>query len=325
MPTISRSQKKFCIALLVALAVIAVFLFSPGSRSNRLLDGSLVMLESVTCGKTHVSPAAKPPGPLRLLPAQWLRSLNWDSGAPMTINQKSDTFVFWLRFNNSKGDQSVRYAIADEEGFEAPIPFSGPHLNYKPTGFGKSKVGHARSFGLLPRRSRKFYLRLYQQDKNGHPVRVANFPVENTPANNVPGWIASSLPISQQTNSLVFALEKAAVGIVPPEKLVPPYDSFPGEWSEFRFRVTEHGKPSSGWNINEIWIYDATGNQLRTSKEDHWSLNGTFSRIEAGEIICTHRWAFWPGEPAWKLRVHFEHETRPAFWAEYFINPNFLH
>jgi uncharacterized protein YxjI len=98
----------------------------------------------------------------------------------------------------------------------------------------------------------------------------------------------------------------------------------PGEWSEFRFRVSDHGKQSSGWNVSEIWISDATGNQVRTSKEDIGSLNGTFSRIEEDEIICVHRWGFWPGEPAWKLRVRFEHEIKGDFWAEYFIKPKVL-
>lgn len=315
-------------AIILATGTIAVvtqkLMALSSSRSGRLLDGSRVVLESVTYGTTHVSPTAKPPGPLRLLPAKWLQTLKWDSGKVRTSTQNTDTFVFWLRFNNSEGDRYVRYAIADENGFEAPSPFSGPHWDYPAAGFGTNRVGLARSFGLLPRRSKKFYLCLYQQDKDGKPVRVGNFPIENVPVKDVPNWIASSLPVSRETNGLVFALEKAVVGILPKETLVPPYDSCRGEWSEFRFRVSEQGRPSRGWNINEILIYDATGNQVRTSREDIGSLNGTFSRIEDDEIICTHRWQFWPGEPASKLRVHFQHERQPDFWAEYFVKPTFL-
>jgi RNA polymerase sigma factor (sigma-70 family) len=296
----------------------------PSSRIGRLLDRSTVVLEGVTYGKTHSSPISKPPTPFRILPAKWLRKLNWNSGTIRTSTQKNDTFVFWLKFNNSKGDTGIRYAIADENGIEAPVPFSGPHWDYDSAGFGTIHTASARSFGSIPHRSKKFFLRLYEQDRNGDLVRVANFPVQNISPKDFPQWQASSLPFSRETNGLLFTLEKAVVGLSPNEKLVPPYDSFPGQWSEFRFRVTRNGKSESGWKINEIWIYDATGNHIRTSKEDNWSLNGIFSRIENDEIICTHRWEFWPGESAWKLRVRFENKAQPDFWAEYFIKPDFL-
>jgi len=187
----------------------------PTVRSGRLLDGSRVVLENVTFGKTHVSPTGKPPVPFRFLPAKWLRGLKWNSGTPRTSHQETDMFVFWLQFSNSKGDESVRYAIADENGVEAPAVFNGPHWNYDPAGFGTNRVGQARSFGLLPRRSKKFYLRLYQQTAHGQPVRVADFPIENVPVRAVPGWVPSPLPVSQETNGLGFTLERAVVGILP--------------------------------------------------------------------------------------------------------------
>lgn len=311
----------------LAVAVIAIGLrlaLAPDFQKGRLVDGSSVVLESVTRGTNHVSPMRKPPGILRLLPAKWLRALKWKSGTQRASNQKDGTLVFWLRFNNSKGDESVRYVISDESGFEAPVPFSGVHWNYDSGGFGTNFVGRARSFGLLPRRSSKFYLRLYQLSKEGELVRVANFPIANSPITNVPSWSATSLPITQATNDLAFQLVNADVGVAINETLTEPYNSFPGPWSEFTFRVAKQERPAPGWSINEIWIYDATGNSVRTSKEDWWSLNGTFSRSENGKIICRHRWQFWPGESAWKLRVHFEHQTEPEFWAEYFVKPAFL-
>jgi hypothetical protein len=250
--------------------------------------------------------------------------LKWNSGTIKTVTQKTNTMVFWLQYDNSDRDKPVRYAIADENGFESTVSFNGPYFEYDRGGFGKKKIGHARSFGLLPRRASRFYLRLYQQNSQGRLERVANFPIQNVPAKDVPNWSASPLPAAQKTNGLVFTLEKAVVGILPTEKLVPPYDSFPGQWSEFRFRVSDHGNPSSGWSVNEILISDATGNQVRTSKEDVQSLNGTFSRIELDVIVCTHRWGFWPGESAWKLRVRFEHQARLDFWAEFLIKPDFL-
>ena len=322
------------VLILAATSVLFTNLYRWRSyRSGRLLDGSSVVLESVTYGKKHQSPTSKPPFLLGFLPDKWLRWLSWNPGDLETRSWDSDIFVFWLRFSNPRGDQSradsigdhsIRYAIADENGFEAPVPFSPWYEDYRPAGFGTNKIGNLRSFGLYPRRSPKFYLRMYQQDKNGQPVRVANFPIENIPTKAVAGWTASTLPVSQETNGLSFTLEKAAVGIVPKEKVVRPYNSYPGSWSEFRFRVMDHGRPSTGWNVSEIFVYDATGNDLRTAGDYGWCLNGTFSRVEDNQIICTHRWGFWPGEPAWKLRVHFSQEAGGDFWAEYFVRPDFL-
>ena len=312
-----------CLALLF-MTIALRLAFAPSSDVGHLVDGSSVVLESVTRGTNHVAPTRRPPAMLGLLPAKWLQVIKWKSGSPLTLNQKTSTTVFWLTFNNSKGDASVRYAIADENGFEAPVPFSGAYRDFNPGGFGTNFIGHARSFGLTPRRCGKFYLRLYQQSAKGDLVRVANFPIQNASVTNVSNWSPASLPITRATNDLAFQLIKAEVGVAINEKLRVPYDSFPGQWSEFTFRVNERGEPSPGWSINEIWIEDATGNRIRTSKEDLWSLNGTFSRNQDGQIICTHRWSFWPGEPAWKLRVRFEHETKPDFWAEYFVLPAFL-
>lgn len=309
------------IVSILTLAVVVVWLDSR-SRIGWLLDGSEIVLENATFGKEHVSPS-KPPLYLQLLPKKWLDRLKWKPGKASTSKQTKDFFVFWLKMSKSADPKTLRYAIADENGFEAPMIFDGLYADYEPSGFGTNELGLIRTPAMYPARSKKFYLRLYQQDASGALVRAANFPVAKTPSTNVPNWSPEPLPAKRETNGLTFILERAEVGLQPKVKVVPPYDSYPGAWSEFAFRVTENGKPSAGWDVHEIWIYEAKGNWIRTSKRDLWSLNGTFSRLENGNIICTHRWEFWTGEPAWKLRVRFEHPDKPDFWADYVVRPHF--
>src|SRR5947209_7428119 len=151
--SLAKLKPALVAAIVLTVAAAAVILVSKlnewrSYRSGRLLDGSSVVLESVTYGKTHPSPRSKPPFPLGFLPDKWLRWLNWNPGDLKGRYWDSDIFVFWLRFNNPRGDQSrssstndyaVRYAIADENGFEAPVPFSPWYEDYRPPGFGTNK------------------------------------------------------------------------------------------------------------------------------------------------------------------------------------------
>ncbi len=73
-----------------------------------------------------------------------------------------------------------------------------------------------------------------------------------------------------------------------------------------------------------MWISDAIGKPIRVSGEDYGSFNGQFSRTDADEIVCVHRWDLWSDEPAWKLRVHFEHPHQPSYWVEYLVRPVFV-
>ena len=190
-----------------------------------------------------------------------------------------------------------------------------------PSGFGTNYIGLVRGAGLFPRRSKRFWLRLYQPDGSGNLVRVAEFPIRNPGFRREPSWKPEPLPSDLQTNGLVLTLTKAKVGTRPPGPVLAPYNLQAGEWSEFRFRVTEQGKTSAGWTIKEMWIADAISKPIRVSGEDSSSFNGQFSRTDGDEIVCFHRWDFWADEPAWKVRVHFEHPAKPGCWAEYLGPP----
>jgi hypothetical protein len=223
-----------------------------------------------------------------------------------------------LRFENGKGDKLIRYAFADVNGYESPTLFNGRYADYQPPGFGTNLIGHVRCFGLLPRRSEKFSLRLYEQDEFGQLRRVANFPVRNLAVSTAPGWIAEPFPISRSTNGITFSLVKAVIGTTPRES---PPPLRPGHWSEFRFQVVDPTNGPAGWRVSEMWLSDATGNFYRTAPD----CPGLFvTGLENDEIVCFSRWGFWPGESAWKLKAHFENGVGGDGWIECFFKPTFL-
>jgi len=309
---------------LTALVVVLV-LAAIGSVGGRLLDGTQVRLEKANYGTNHIAPKATLEGLLRHLPSKWSEKIQWQPGSGERRVSDRSIFTFWLRFSRPTTDaQALGYAIADENGFEAPMLFTGPYGSYSPGGFSKSDTGVVRSSGIFPHRSKKFFLRLYQQDAAGKRLRVAQFAIRNEALTNPPGWTPQALPIEQKSNGLVFSLIKAEVGVAPPGALLPRYTLQAGAWSEFRFRVSGEGQPSARWTVNEILISDAAGGQLRVSAEDGGAFNHQFSRIERDEIVCVHRWAFWPEEPAWKLSVHFEQLAKPGCWVEYSVRPKFV-
>ena len=188
-----------------------------------------------------------------------------------------------------------------------------------------TRLGLIRGTGNFPRRSKMFFLRLYQQTQDGQRVRVADVPVRNHGYQDYPRWKPQGLPIEHQTNNFTFALVTAKVGIASPGSLLPPYALQAGEWIEFRFQVSAQGRPASGWSINEMIMWDATGNRLRVSGEDLGALTRQLSRLEQNELVCVHRWGFWADEPAWRLSVHFEQRGDWDCWIDYMVRPEFLH
>lgn len=292
---------------------------------GRLLDGTEVVLQKVSYGTNHTGPKVPIEALLRHLPANWYPTIHWTPGSARTNASARPIFTFWLNFSTPAAtSQSITYALADERGFEVPMIFEGPYGSYEPGGFSKSHGGLVRGTGTFPHRSRKFFLRLYQQAGNGERVRVAEFPVRNIGFQNCPHWTPQVLPVEHQNNGFTFALVKAEVGVTPPGPLEMPYDAQTGEWSEFRFRVSTQGQRCAGWSVNEMIVSDPTGNRLRVSGEDLGAFNHQLSRVEGDEIVCLHRWEFWAEESAWRLRVHFERPTTNECWVEYLVRPTFL-
>ena len=321
----TRIKRIFCaVGGVVALVVVTVVLTARWPTPGRLLEGTRVVLEKASYGTNHVSPKAPLEGLYRRLPAKWLQKIQWRPSAGTQITTARPIFMFWLNFSNPGASQPIGYAIVDENGFEAPMVFTGPYTAYWPGGFAKNHVGLARGSGTFPHRSRKFLLRLYQQDGEGKRFRVAEFSIRNEGFENVSGWQPQDLPVAKQTNGLVFSIVKADVGVTPPGAVEAPYNLRSGEWSEFRFQISGPDQSSAGWTINEMIISDATGNRLRVSAEDMGAFNHQFSRLERNEIVCLHRWELWSEEPAWKLSVHFERAGMPGCWIEYLVRPQFL-
>ncbi len=312
------------VLLLAAVGTIVFLLATAPRRASRLLDGTWVVLEKVSFGTTYSSPQPLLDRLLRHLPASWFGRINYNLCSARAGTADREIFTFWLKFSSpAAGTQPISYAIADGSGFEAPMIFTGFYGPYQPAGFGRKRIGLVRGAGLFPRCSKNISLRLYQPDSRGSLVRVAEFPIRNLGFTNSPAWKPLPLPIVQQTNGLTLMLVRAQVGTPCPGSLRAPFALQAGQWSELRFRVIEEGKPAAGWTIKEMWMSDGISKPIRVSGEDNGSFNGQFCRAEGEDIVCVHRWDFWTDEPAWKLRVHFEHPGKPGCWVEYLVRPEF--
>jgi hypothetical protein len=311
-------------ALLLLVGAMALSLLWPSGRSGRMLDGSAVVLEAVTFGKEHRSPVSRVAPLIEKLPAQVLRVLDWHSAVTNNFRVNRDIFAFWFRFRYPDRDKSVRYAIADENGFEALAVFTGGYGNYGPAGFGKSSFGAVRSFGLFPVRSNRFFLRLYEENGAGDLVRVANLAVKNSRVSAAPAWSPEPFPVSRITNGVVLTLAAVEIGV--PAKGRKEGISFigsskpcPGNWGEYRLRVNDLAAPSVRWDLSEILIDEATGNYARVGPDLGWFRGGR----EKDEIVWSAPWVFWKGETAWRLRAHFTNAVGREAWMECFVRPSF--
>jgi hypothetical protein len=325
----STRTKRFVVVLAsVTALLVGALIVGLTPRSNirgRLLDGSAVVLQKASYGTNYSDPEAPLEGMLRHLPAKWRDRIHWSPGSKRSGTSTPPLFTFWLRVANSNAaNQSISYAIADQNGFESPMIFAGPYGSYSPGGFSRNSVGLIRGTCMFPRQSKKFFLRLYQLDANGERVRVAEFPVTNSGVQNSAHWKPENLPSEHQTNGFTFTLSKAEVGVSPPGPLIAPYNAQGGAWLELRFSVGAQGRRCADWKINEMFVSDESGKQLRVSAQDLGAFNRQFSRAEGDEIVCLHRWDFWADEPAWKFKIHFEQSTNNDCWIEYLLRPHFL-
>src|SRR5262245_4503786 len=135
MPASWKGRKRVVVGgLLLAVGATALLIFWPSGRSGRMLDGSAVLLEAVTIGKEHHSPVSKVAPLIEKLPSRVLRALEWHSALAEKFTVRHDDVALWLRFRSRDGDKSVRYAIADDGGFEAFGTFDGRYGGYRRAG-----------------------------------------------------------------------------------------------------------------------------------------------------------------------------------------------
>src|SRR5437879_4725020 len=127
-----------------ALLMTALLVASTAWRRihGRLLDGTEVALQGVSYGTNQASPKAPLEGLLVHLPARWHRAIQWRPSSRISSASPQPIFTFWLNLSSPAAEsQAISYAIADEDGFEAPMVFGGLYGPYAPGGFSTNRVG----------------------------------------------------------------------------------------------------------------------------------------------------------------------------------------
>lgn len=333
----TKSKTACAVAAAVILGTIAYQVGTmPGGGSQHLRDGTRVVIDKLSYSTHYSPPKPLPDILLSLPPASWLQTIKWSPCLGPSGSWEHEIFTFWFRFSHPPSFSSISYSllpaagqpicfgIADENGFEAAVTLAGSYGFYQPAGFGNRRFGLVCGAGVFPRRCKMFLLRLYQKDALGNLSAVAEFPIKNSSFKYRAAWKPEPLPADHETNGLVLTLVSARVGTEPPGPELGPYKRQVGEWSEFRFRVTQHGKPASGWTVDEMWISDGISKPIYFSREDYGAFDGQLSRTAGDEIVCIHRWDLWSNEPAWRLLVHFKHANNSDCWTDYLVRPEFL-
>src|SRR5262245_20811200 len=140
------APKKRLLLFVAALAGLVLL----GARSwtggqGRLLDGTSVVLRKVSYGTNSVSPESPLERVLRRLPARYQSMIHWSPSSRRTTDSPVAIFTFWLSFSSANAEnQSITYALADENGFESQMLFTGYYGTYDPGGFSNNRSGLVR-------------------------------------------------------------------------------------------------------------------------------------------------------------------------------------
>jgi hypothetical protein len=142
-------------------------------------------------------------------------------------------------------------------------------------------------FEAFPRRQKQFTLELSEQSQwRGSatiPPKPVEFTLKNPAAQTSPkNWVAEPLPIKHTEEGVSFIL--TGVGLQTNSNFGKQWFQDSGPWKiEPTFVLLEDGQPTHNWTVEEMELYDSSGNFAGNP----WS---------GAPILC-------PREDAWKLRV----------------------
>jgi hypothetical protein len=150
---------------------------------------------------------------------------------------------------------------------------------------------------VFPRRGSTLHLRLMDGDKF-----LAEFRIPNPVRPPHPVWQPKPIPQKAISEELEVTLESFSTDVIQ-------------NITVCTIRVEWHGRRADGWNPEAFEISDATGN--------HWKARVKNIDIgrESGLINATLLGNLWPGENAWKVRVHFKDSESRERAVEFLASP----
>lgn len=274
----------------------------------KLLDGSWLTLESVTCGRRLVISVNRWQRLLANLPKPFADKLRLKRPAIFTNNVASLGLGFrWSNPNITPLD--LAYFLVDENGVEAAmdgfIYFGGP----SPSGTMLNRGATA-----FPRRGKTIGVRLYRRNQSFDMERFAEFKIQNPIARSYPVWTGSELPISESNGDCTFTFKEflTRAGSMPSTY----WAAKPGEnWTQMYFRVSQKGEVSDQWQPVRVELSDATGNHAASDSMFGVDYSKS-SPLRSHEQVFVMDRSLWPDGSAWKCRVEFSRKDTAQFRAD---------
>jgi hypothetical protein len=282
-------------ALLLVLLGLAIFQPVPKKYQTTLKDGSILQLEKISFGRSHVYE----PGPVRL---EVLRRLLpfLPGGRMFGYHLQEDALGVWMSRRDARTGAPLDFdwwgagMALDDHGCRFDMEYRGLATDTLST-FGGTSLPKAPGgskyifahgvFHRFPRRQRQFKIVLYYEQ--GGPA--AEFTVANPVSHPYPHWSPEPLPAVRAQDNLEFKLldvtnrfEVILHHSVQTERAMPrPVTA-----------ITQAGQPAGAWGLREFSFADATGNKGDSlcAYESAWRLRGTFLR---GSDAPFEPWETW--------------------------------
>jgi len=267
-------------AVLVAGVAAGALWWKLRPQTVVLSDGTKLKLVAVTYGKHHNFPGQRTP----------VRA-NRRNGQ---FDSTNDTLFVWLE-QQHQGNQWPNYQlVAYDPANTACASYS--MMTSRQIRRGDEMVGIR--FDAFPHRAGKFYLRLQEWNRqNGRQTTKYSFVISNPSRGPFPTWYPDRLPDVQSDGDLEVTLTRLVFGARPEYMRSDDAPDDPMNKAVLAaFQIKQNGVAATNWQPAQVETFDATGNHITGSCNNHW---------ENDELVTLYQWGLWPNEPAWKLRAEF--------------------
>ena len=280
----------------IIAAMVAFVIKSSTFQTTEVLcpDGTQLELIAVTYGQTHRCPMEHPWNRiLQSIPEFIQRRLGVNTRNGYT--SKEDSMVVWFRWKGRTTPWFGNKTVMDQDGYHSEINSSWSYNKTPPNPAIQNETWLGFAVPVYPKRDDSFTLQFSDWNQNV----LAEFEIENPKKSTTEPFVAESLPAVRTMDNLQFTLLKVEV----PNSNKTSSESkrvFHSEDVHAIFEIKEDGNVVENWQPVNIWLEDATGNQVKNTSWNNREENGTASmRFSSG---------LFPNE-AWKIRAQFARKS----------------
>ncbi len=141
----------------------------------------------------------------------------------------------------------------------------------------------------------------------GQELSDQKFSLHNPAHGSPAGWMAQSLPDTEQDGEMTVTLKKLVTGAkMPYNRGDADGDDAINKGVQATFNVQINGTNATMWEPISFEMTDATGNHADDSISPRQSQQ---LQVKDNDVTATYQYGLWPDEPAWKMRVEFSKQS----------------